>query len=270
MMNTALTATADRACKPRRFKATRTVLALILREMATTHGRSPLGYLWAVIEPVAAVALLSLVLQIALSTPPLGTNFPLFYATGYLVYATYASVSNKVALAVRFSRPLLEYPAVTALDTVLARFLLNMLTQMMVFYIVLGGIVLIFDLSPILSVPSIALSFLMTAVLTLGIGTLNCYLFTAFEGFEQLWSVAMKPAFLLSGILFLYDDVPAFWRDILWYNPLIHITGEMRAGFYGTYGAPYVTPAYVFALGLGCFALGLLLLRRHLRAALLK
>jgi len=249
---------------PRRFKTARTVFALMLREMTTAYGRSALGYLWAVIEPVAAVTLLSVVFAIAFRAPPLGSNFPLFYATGYLVFMIYASVGIKLATAIRFSRPLLEFPAVRPLDAVLARFVLNMLTQLMVFALVMAGILLVFGLRPILAPEAIALSLAMAGAFTLGIGTLNCFLFTAFPAYEQVWSILNRPLFIISGILFLHEDVPAAWRDLLWWNPLNHMIGAMRAGFYATYEASFVSPAYVFAVSLACFAAGVLLLWRHL------
>ena len=51
----------------------------------------------------------------------------------------------------------------------------------------------------------------------------------------------------------------------MWYNPLVHVVGQMRSGFYPYYDAPYVSPAYVFAISLICFALGLVMLRRYAR-----
>lgn len=250
--------------RPRRFRTARTVFALMLREMTTTYGRSVVGYAWAILEPIAAVTLLSLIFAIAFAAPPLGSNFPLFYATGYLVFMMYMTVGNKLAVAIRFSRPLLEFPAVTVIDAILARFILNMLTQIMVFYIVMTGIIMIYGLRLIISPEAIVLSLAMTAVFTLGVGTLNCFLFIAFPSYEQIWSILNRPLFIASGILFLYDSVPADWRAVLWFNPLTHIIGEMRAGFYGTYEANYVSPVYVFSVSLICLFLGLLLIRRYL------
>lgn len=88
----------------------RTIVALMLREMVTTYGRSPGGYIWAIVEPVAAIALLSFVFSIAFRSPPLGDNFPLFYASAYLPFMLFLDVNNKLATAIKFSRPLLAYP----------------------------------------------------------------------------------------------------------------------------------------------------------------
>src|SRR5690606_15198503 len=90
-----------------RFRMVRTVTALMLREIATTYGRSVGGYIWAILEPVLGVALLSVLFSLALRSPGLGSNFPLFYATGFLPFAMFHDLSSKTAAAIRFSRPFL-------------------------------------------------------------------------------------------------------------------------------------------------------------------
>lgn len=252
----------------RRFRSARTIFALMLREMATTYGRSVMGYLWAIIEPVAALALMTIVFSLFLRNPALGSNFPLFYASGYLVFTIYMGVGNGIASAVQFSRPLLEFPAVTALDAILARFLLNFLTQVMVITIILTGIIIVYDLRVILDMERIVLALLMTGAFTLGIGTFNCYLFVAYPSYMQIWAILNRPMFIISGIFFLFDHVPEPYRGMLWFNPLVHMIGEMRAGVYATYEANYVSATYVFGLAAVLFAVGLMMLRRHLRDAM--
>ena len=51
----------------------------------------------------------------------------------------------------------------------------------------------------------------------------------------------------------------------MWYNPLIHIVGLMRTGFYPTYTASYVNELYVLAISLGLLCLGLIVLGRYHR-----
>jgi capsular polysaccharide transport system permease protein len=251
--------------RARRYRMARTIAALMLREMATTHGRSPGGYLWAVAEPVAAVALLSLVFSTAFHAPALGQNFPLFYATGYLPFAFFNDLSNKIAASIRFSKPLLAYPSVTFIDALLARFALGLLTHVMVWYFVFTGILLYHDTRAMLDIPSLLSGILMLAVFALGVGTLNCFLLSAIPAWERAWSIATRPLFIVSGVFFLWEDVPTRVRDLLWFNPLLHGIGAVRKGFYPTYEASYVSPAYVLALGLALFAVGLLLLRKHHR-----
>lgn len=247
----------------RRFASFRTITALVLREMATSYGRSPGGYIWAVLEPVAGIALLSAVFSLMFHAPALGINFPLFYATGMVPFVTFSSVSAKLAQSINFSKPLLAYPSVTFLDAILARFILNMLTEIMVAYLVFTGILLIFETRVLIDLLVIAEALLLAGALALGVGTLNCFLFTRFAIWQQAWSILMRPMFIISCVFMVFNSLPEFLRNWLWYNPLVHIVGLMRRGFYSSYDAPYVSQGYVLGFSAICLVLGLIFLRRY-------
>lgn len=254
----------ERLTPPKRhFASFRTIMALILREMATSFGRSPGGYLWAVLEPIAGIALLSFVFMVAFRHPALGTSFPLFYATGMIPFTVYNDVSIKLAQAINYSRPLMAYPSVTFIDALLARFILNYLTEVMVAYIVFTGILMFFDTRVIINIPVIAEALILSGVLALGVGTLNCFLFTLFPIWQRGWSILMRPMVIISCVMMLPETVPGYMRDWLLYNPLVHLVGLMRRGFYTSYHADYVSPLYVLGFSGVCLAMGLLLLRRY-------
>ncbi|MCB4457223.1 ABC transporter permease [Leisingera sp. McT4-56] len=253
------------AGRARRFASLRTVAALVLREMSTRYGRTPGGYLWAVLEPLAAILFLSIGFSLVIRSPSLGTSFLLFYATGYLPFDLYNSVSSTTARAVNFSRPLLKFPAVTWLDAVLARFLLNSLTGALVAILLLGGVLAVIDSRTVLDLPAAVLAMALAMALGLGLGTLNCALTGLFPLWEVAWSIITRPLFIASGIFFLYEDLPPLAQDILWYNPVMHITGLMRTGFYPAYAASYASVTYVLAVSLILLALGLVMMGRYHR-----
>ncbi|WP_338418342.1 ABC transporter permease [Paracoccus tegillarcae] len=248
-----------------RFQMTRTVMALMLREIATTYGRSAGGYFWAIIEPVLGIALLSVIFSLALRSPGLGTNFALFYASGYLPFAMTLQTINKVGQSVRFSRPFMAYPCVTFMDALVARLLLNALTNVVVMAVVLFGIMVIFGLPIWADLGSLAMSISLAMLLASGIGTLNCYMMTSFPIYEQIWAIATRPLFIISAVFFTFETLPAVARDILWYNPLVHIVGLMRRGLYPTYDGEYISPLFVTLVGGITLFFGLLLLSRHFK-----
>ena len=104
---------------------------------------------------------------------------------------------------------------------------------------------------------------MLAALLGLGVGTLNCVLFGFFPTWKNVWSVFSRPLFLLSGILYLYDGVPTAFQAILWWNPMLHVIGLMRSGFYGSYDPAYVSVPYVLGVAGTLFLVGGWLLRRH-------
>lgn len=249
----------------RRFPGARTVFALMLREMATTYGRSPGGYIWAVLEPAAGIVLLTLIFSLAFRSPPLGVNFPIFYASGLVPFSLFLAVSSKMAMTLVFSKPLLTYPTVTFVDALTARFLVNMITQLMVAYVIFTAILLTFDTRTILDLPKILLSLTMAGLFASAVGIINCFLFFRFPVYKQVWSIINRPLFIISCIFFTFESVPQPYRDYLWYNPFVHIIGISRSGFYASYRAEYVSMAYVFGISLVLMFLGLMLLRRYYR-----
>lgn len=246
-------------------KASRAIFALMLREMATTYGRSPGGYLWAVADPIAGVILLTTVFSLAFHTPPLGTNFPLFYATGFIPFTAYTELTMKIGQAIRYSRPLLNYPTVTFVDAIISRLLLNLLTEIVIFAIVIFGIAVLYGLRLDINAFRLLHGLSMLTVLVLGLGTFNCYMFGAFPVWERIWSIMNRPLFFLSGIFLVVDSLPEGFRKVLLLNPLTHVIAEIRAGFFPTYDARYVSPVFAYSTGLFFLVLGMLLLYRHHR-----
>lgn len=251
--------------KHTRFATMRTITALILREMASTYGRSPGGYVWAILEPALGIALLTLIFSIGFRTPKLGDNFAIFYATGLLPFSLFTTVSNVVAQSVNYSRALLSYPRVTYVDAILARLILCVLTQLLVSFLIIAFIRTIWDTRTVLGLDRTLIAYSLTILLGLGIGLLNCFLFTMYPIWQQAWSILMRPLFLLSGIIILFETVPEPYSTFLWYNPVIHLVSENRASFYLQYEAAWVSYTYVIGVALICGLAGLILLHRFHR-----
>lgn len=246
----------------------RAVAALVLREMSTRYGRTPGGYLWAILEPLGMIVILSLAFSLLARAPALGTSFLLFKATGFMILQAFTVLGGQVGNALTFSRPLLRYPRVAWIDAVMARFILNTLVVYVVTLLILSGIILYEEVDTLLRWGAIFLAMGLAAALGLGVGCLNAFLFMRFPVWQQIWSILTRPLFLISGVIILYEDMPVFAQDILWFNPLIHLTGLMRVGFYPMYRPDYISLVFVFACVFVPMVLGLLLLRRHHRSLL--
>jgi capsular polysaccharide transport system permease protein len=251
----------------RRFRTVRTIVALMLREMQTSYGRTAGGYAWALLEPIGGIALFTWIVSVGfrIREPAIGTNFPLFFATGMLMLTMFNGVSGKVAQSLNFSRPLLFYPGVAYTDALVARFALAFLTQILVLYIVFGGIYAIFDLPLLFDVRALVAGVALTGLLALGIGTLNCFLFNFFPLWGNLWAILTTPLFIISTVFYAYEDIPREYQDIAWWNPIIHVVGLMRRGVYPTYDAGWISPFYVGCVGAFCLVMGLLFLHRFHR-----
>ncbi|MEP1962419.1 ABC transporter permease [Tateyamaria sp.] len=241
----------------------RTVAALMLREMATRYGAKPGGYAWAIFEPLGTLFILSLAFSLLLRSPSLGESFILFYATGYLPFNLFNGTAGMLTAAIAFSKSLLKYPAVGWIDALLARFILNALTLLLISYVLLVAILWFTGTRTVIDMPPVIGAFVMAMALGFGIGTFNCAMRGLFPVYGTVWTMLTRPLLIVSAVLYIMEDLPNGAQQVLWYNPLAHITGLARTGFYPVYNPDYINPAYVMAWALIPMAMGLLLLRKH-------
>jgi capsular polysaccharide transport system permease protein len=246
-----------------RLQRLRVIAALVLRGMGTRKGRASGGYLWAILEPIGTTLLLAIAFGLMLRSPPLGTSFILFYATGVLPLRHYGAMAGQVAGAIAANRGLLAYPVVNPLDAVFAQAALGFMTDFLVAVVILSGIALFTDADIALDLAPAAAAFVLAAAVGLGVGSVNCVLFGFFPTWRNVWSVLSRPLFLASGVLFLYETVPPQFQAFLWWNPMIHVTALMRAGFYGSYDPAFVSVPYVLGFAGTLFFAGGWLIRRH-------
>lgn len=247
----------------RSFATSRVILALALREMTQTYGRSPGGYVWAILEPVGMILILSVGFALLMRSPSLGNSFLLFYASGYLPFALYKTLEKATSNSITYSRRLLLYPAVTWLDAIVARFALNLLINVMNMVLILGGILYFTEPGTVLDFPPIILAVTLAAFLGLGIGTVDCVLSGLFTVWSTIWKIAMRPLMIASAILYTYEDLPQQAQAVIWWNPLVHVTGLFRTGVFPTYYPQYISPAYVFGVSFVTLAFGLLFLSAY-------
>ncbi|MCW1931508.1 ABC transporter permease [Pararhodobacter zhoushanensis] len=247
----------------RNFRSVRTITALVLREMTTRFGRTPGGFAWAIMQPLATIIILGMAFSLIARSPSLGTSFIFFKATGIMPFTMFRSNSGMIAKSLSYSKALLSYPGVTWMDAVLARLILNTLVTVAVTVLILTGIILYEGLTLIIDWPMAILSMALSALLGFGIGVLNCYLFERVVIWSNIWGIMSAPLMIISGVILLYEDLPSEAQTYMWYNPLIHITGMMREAFYSTYQPNYISVTYVVLFSLIPLVVGLLLLRKH-------
>ena len=240
-----------------KFSAPRAITALILRETITAYGRHFGGYLWAFLEPVGSILALAFLLSLGFRAPPLGENFAIFMATGFMPYFMFLETNNRVAHALRFSQQLLSFPRVTFLDAIVARFVLVTLTRAVVSFAILFVIVTLWKTNTVFEPGPVIMGFGLAACLGLGCGLANAILLLRFSFWGSIWNMVVRVLMLTSGVIFLIEDLPEPYATWLVWNPIAHLPALVRAGFYHGYEPAYGSAFYVmgFALVLGTPAL---------------
>ena len=241
-------------------KHTRIVSALVIREMATRFGNKPGGYAWAFLEPAGYVLMMTVVFQAITHTPALGDSFPLFFASGYIGFYFYHATLGYLGGALNGNKALLNYPNVAPVDTVVARFILQMFTNG---FVAAAVFILIIHFE-MRTTPNINWAPLLEAgtlggLLALGVGMSNTVLFLKFPFYESVYGIISRPLMLISGVFFVPDNLPHPYSDFVLINPVAHVIILFRTGFYPEYRATGLDLGYLYAFVLASLFSGTLL-----------
>ncbi|QHG73122.1 ABC transporter permease [Ensifer adhaerens] len=226
----------------------RVVGALLIREMATRFGSKPGGYVWALLDPTAHIFMMTIIFQAIARSPALGTSFALFFATGYIAFQFYQALASYLNNSVKANRALLSYPNVAPIDAIVARFVLQMGTTSLVGFIVLGAILATMRVETTLHWPAILEAAAVAALFGLGVALVNCVLFMKYPLYQHIFGIVNRPLFLISGVFFLPDSLPAPYRDLVLFNPLVHVIMGFRKGFYPEYRAIGLDMEYLYGI----------------------
>ncbi|MCZ4092383.1 ABC transporter permease [Sinorhizobium psoraleae] len=239
----------------------RVTASLMVREMSTRYGGKPGGYLWALIDPVAHVAMMTIIFQAISRLPALGTSFALFFASGYLPYMFYSSMAAFINGAVKANRALLNYPIVAPIDVVASRYLVQLLTSSFIAFLVLCLVTIEDRVSVFGAIhfDKLVPACLMATLLGLGVGVANIALFARSSLYEQVFGIVTRPLLLVSGVFFLPDSLPHPFRDLVMYNPLVHAIMWFRSGIYPEYRAAGLDIGYLLEWTACALAVGALI-----------
>lgn len=194
----------------------RVIGALFLREVRTRFGESRLGYLWALIEPAIHIGALAVVFQFTMNgQPPLGQSFFLFYLTGLVPYHLLLHTIDHVGHAIENNRPLLMLPPVTHMRCILARALVELVTETIVALMFLIG----FWCAGIDALPrdvgAFGTALLLSWMMGLAIGTFSAVIGVFTSAWTRALGILHRALYFCSGIFYAPTMMPAGVRDIL-------------------------------------------------------
>ena len=237
------------------------VHALVLRETRTRFGAHQLGYVWALAEPILSILTFFVLFRVLKRGAPEGMDLFSFVATGLVPYTLFSSSANRVAEAINGNQALLYYPQVRPLDLVIARSVLEAATHGAVFLVLLGVHALWIQELEIDNILLTLLGFILAGALGTSLGVVFCFLGQLSNAVERARGPMMRPLFWISGIFFTAASLPDQVRDVMLWNPVLHITELVRDGWFVSYSSDHLQVAYVCMWILALGTAGLLLER---------
>lgn len=219
---------------------------LSMRELRGKYKRSTLGWTWSLINPLATMAIYTLVFSVFLKVQPsVGDpsglkSFPLFLLCGLLPWNFLAAGLGSTPQALISNANLVKkvyFPREVAVLSMVIALFVSFLIEMAVFAAVLlvsGNMVLPW-------LPLVLLLMVIQAVLVLGVGLILSVSNVFFRDIEHFIQIVLMALFYTAPILYPITLVPQKWhalgmsiplRDIYLLNPLVRLIESFRAALY--------------------------------------
>lgn len=235
----------------------RVVYAFILRDMRTRFGRSRLGYFWAVFEPLTGILALALVFSVIDRGSPINVDIHLFFFTGIIPWTLFSRGVSMMSNVIESSAVLLTYPQVKVIDVVIARILLEFAT---IFVVCILYLVVLYFLGIFERIENLLMSIVVLMVCLLfgsAFGLVGAVIKLYLPGYNSFQSLLLRVLFFMSGAFFVADTLPQQIKEVLWYNPVLHLIEWARSAFFYSFESQFYEPMYPLLWMLCCGFLGL-------------
>lgn len=241
------------------------IFALFVRELKTRFGKYRMGYVWALLEPVAHVTVLSLIWS-AMGTHDFnGIPVPMYILTGMIPFLYFQKSVSLCMNAIDANRGLFNYRQVRPIDPVLARIVLETIIHFSsyLFLLFIAGWFLRYDVAINDALGLITINSLLL-ITTLGVGLLFSVYNTLYPEIMKLVPLLLfRILYFISGIMFPLIFVPAEYHRWLLWNPLLHIVEFNHLYYFSNFVTGEVSLSYVLLFAMASLTLGLLSYRTN-------
>ncbi|MDG2472670.1 MAG: ABC transporter permease [Pseudomonadales bacterium] len=239
--------------------------ALFIRELKTRFGGYRLGILWALIEPIAHIFVLTILFGLIREQDGFyGVPFAMFFASGIISFFIFQKIIQVSINSIRINLGLFSYRQVKPFDAILIRSFLELIIifSTAIFLIWFGAWFLNFNSSP--SDPlKVLLIILLLFLFSLGAGFFVSVIGVLYEEASQLINIFMRPLYFVSGIFFPLEIMPKEYHIYLLWNPLLHAVEQFRAAWFSNYPAGETSLTYILIWSLSILLIGLAYYRKN-------
>lgn len=206
---------------------------LALRDLKVRYKQAVFGAAWAVLQPLAGVAVFTVVFRRFAKVPSAGIPYPVFalvgltvwsYTSGSVTKATQSLVNNS-ALVTKVYFPRLLAPVAAILPGLLD-LLISLLT--------LGVFMAIFHVHPTWAMATFPLWLLMMMATVLGIGLWLGTLNVRYRDINQAIALLVQLWMFVTPVAYPSSVVPSGWRALYFANPMAGVVEGSRWALVGT------------------------------------
>lgn len=240
--------------------------ALILRELHTRFGRSNIGFLWFLAEPLLLAGAVAAMHANSHGHSSLDVQPITLGLTGYVGFMLFRSIVSRAESTLHSNQPLLYHRAVTIFDMLAARAILDFCATISAMAVLLVGSWLA-GVGDLPARPVVMLfAMLLMAWWSFSLSLLICSACHASQLFERLLHPIVYLMMPLSGGFFVLKWIPDPYRTWFSWFPMVQIFEFLRYGQFNSLDDAYVDLPYIIGCCLVLTFVGLAsirITRRH-------
>jgi ABC-type polysaccharide/polyol phosphate export permease len=201
---------------------------LIRRDLTTRYKRSVLGIIWTMLHPLGLMIIMTLVFQNLFHRQEF---YSVYVLTGLLTFGFFNQTSSTIIRNLTWGAELFQriyIPrasfAIAAVGTAIINLVLSVVPLLLVKLIIQSPISWQVVLFPI--------SVVYLACFSLGMGLIVSSIALYFHDVAEFYQVLLTAWMYATPIIYPYDTLPDSVKQIMVFNPMMHIVELMRASFY--------------------------------------
>ena len=250
---------------PRPLATIKLWLILLTRELQTRFGQYYLGYFWMFGQPVAHVIVLSAIFSFRGREALPGIDLLMFIVTGVIPWFLFTNTTIQCSNAVNANKAFFSFQRIEVFDVLIARFLLEVFTNVNVAVCILFGAWWVGYNTYIDNFLGVMLHYGMIALLGGSLGIIISVGKSYVREVERLIPILMRPLFFISAVFFSLHDIPTQYHGYLLWNPLLHMIENIRYHYFASLHSTYASTHYaaMCTLVILCLAMLLFYTNRH-------
>lgn len=236
----------------------RVIFALLMRELVTRYGRHNIGVLWLIVEPMMFTLGVAALWSLAGLNHSSDIPIVAFALTGYSAVLLWRNMPSRCIGAVLPNASLMYHRQVKLIDVYLSRVGLEAIGATASFIILSIAFISVGSMKFPEDILKVIYGWAMLAwfggSFAIFIGALS----ERSEVIDKIWHPMSYLLLPLSGTTFMVEHVPADFRHLVMWIPMLHGTEMVREGYFGSKIHAHYDMGYLIPVCLVLTLLGLI------------
>lgn len=242
------------------------LLNLIIRDLKVLYRQAALGAAWAVLQPIFAVSIFTVVFGNFARMPSDGAPYPVFAFAAVLPWTYFAEAVRRSGMGLVQDAELLRKVYFPRLVMPLAS-VIAPLVDFAIAFLVLLVVMMIYGVEPTWRLVAIPPLVLITAALALAVGLWLGPLNVRFRDIKHTLPFVIQIWMYASPVIYPLSLIPEHLRWVYSLNPMVGVIEGFRWALLGQ-GSPDVTALTISAVGIVVLLAGGLVFFKHMERSL--